>query len=282
MIYRKLNRSLFAVAVFAAASLSLPALAQTLKTGIDATFAPHAMAKLGGGLQGFNIDLGEELSKKLGKKIDIEGTEFSALIPGLNAKKYDFVIAPVTVTPERSKNMLFSDGYLNTDYGFVQKKSAPDIKTVEDLKGKTITVNKGSAYENWARDNAEKLGFKYDVFGTNADAVQAVLAGRADANMSGNTSSAWSAKQNPDLKATLVISTGLVWAMAFRLDDKALRNEMSMAIKCMKQDGSLAKIVEKWLGEKPKPGSAAATITPGFGVPGMEGYDPTPATLACK
>ena len=282
MTHRTIKHSLIAVAAASLAAFSLPAMAQTLKTGIDATFAPHAMAKLGGGLQGFNIDLGEELGKKLGKKIEIEGTEFSALIPGLNAKKYDFVIAPVTVTPERSKTMLFSDGYLNTDYGFVQKKSAPDIKTVEDLKGKTITLNKGSAYESWARANAEKYGFKFDVFGTNADAVQAVLAGRADANMSGNTSSAWSAKQNPDLKATLVISTGLVWAMAFRLDDKPLRNELSMAIKCMKQDGSLAKIVEKWLGEKPKPGSVAATITPGYGVPGMEGYDPTPVTLKCS
>jgi polar amino acid transport system substrate-binding protein len=263
-------------------TVGLPAMAQTLKTGVDATFAPHAMAKLGGGLQGFNIDLGEELGKHMGKKIEIEGTEFSGLIPGLNAKKYDFVLAPVTVTPERAKTLLFSEGYLNTDFGFVQKKSAPDLKSVEDLKGKTIAVNKGSAYENWMRDNMEKYGFKYDVYGTNADAIQAVLAGRADANMAGNTSGAWAAKQNPELKATLVIKTGLVWALAFRGDDKEGRAAMSMALKCMKKDGSLAKIVEKWLGQKPAPDSAAAVIVPGHGVPDMPGYDPTPVTLKCS
>ena len=148
--------------------------AKPLVTGVDATFAPHAMPKLGGGLDGFNIELGQAIAKKLGTTIEIEGTEYAALIPGLNAKKYDFVLAPTTVTPERAKALLFSEGYLNTDYTFVVAKKAPDIKSLEELKGKTLAVNKGSAYENWARDNMAKYGFKYDVYATNADAIQAV------------------------------------------------------------------------------------------------------------
>ncbi|MFN4277001.1 MAG: transporter substrate-binding domain-containing protein [Ferrovibrio sp.] len=260
----------------------MPAMAQALKTGVDATFAPHAMVKLGGGLQGFNIELGEELAKRMGKKLEVEGTEFSGLIPGLNAKKYDFVLAPVTVTPERAKTMLFTEGYLNTDFTFVEKKSAPGIKALTDLKGKTIAVNKGSAYENWARDNAEKYGFKYDVYGSNSDAIQAVQSGRADANLGGNTVSAWAAKQNPEVKTTYTISTGLVWALAFRGDDKAGRDAASMALKCMKKDGFVAKTAEKWFGSKPGPDAAAVVIAPGHGVPNMEGYDPTPVTLKCS
>src|SRR3954464_5794245 len=158
---------------------------QPIRTGIDATFAPHAMPKAGGGLEGFNIDLANDLARRMGRPITIRGTEFSALIPGMNAKKYDFLIAPTTVTPERAKAMLFSEGYMETDYMFLQKKADKDITSLDDLKGKTISVNKGSAYEFWARDNAAKYGFKYDVYGTNADAVQAVLSGRAEANMAG-------------------------------------------------------------------------------------------------
>ena len=64
-----------------------PAFAQDkqppLRTGVDGTFAPHAMAKLGGGLQGFNIELGEALAAKMGRKISIDGAEFSGLIPAL-------------------------------------------------------------------------------------------------------------------------------------------------------------------------------------------------------
>lgn len=252
-----------------------------LRTAVDATFAPHAMTKLGGGLQGFNVELGEELAKRLGRRIEIEGAEFSGLVPGLNSRRYDFLVAPVTVTPERAKSLLFTEGYLDTDYTFLGGKSAPPVVKLEDLKGRTVAVNKGSNYEGWARDNAEKYGFKYDVYGANADAVQAVQSGRADYNLAGTTVVAWAAKQNPALKTSYTIKTGLVWALPFRLDDKAGRDAASNALKCMKQDGTVAKLAVKWFGFQPAPGDAAVKIAPGTGVPGTEGYDPTPVTPKC-
>jgi ABC-type amino acid transport substrate-binding protein len=264
-----------------AALVSLPAAAQALRTGVDATFPPHAMRTLGGGLQGFNIDLGNEIARRMGRKIEIDGTEFSGLVPGLNAGKYDFILAPVTATPERAKQMLFSEGYLDTGYVFVEKRSAPGMKDLADLKGKTIGVNKGSAYEHWSRENAEKLGFKFDVYGTTADAVQAVQAGRADAVLAASGVSAWMAKQNPQVKTSLSIPTGLVWAMAFRADDKAGRDSVSMVLKCMKKDGFIAKTAEKWFGITPDAKDSAVVIAEGQGIPGLAGYDPTPAPLKC-
>lgn len=258
------------------------ALAQApLRTAVDATFAPHAMAKLGGGVQGFNVDLGEELARRLGRKIEIEGAEFSGLVPGLNSKRYDFLVAPVTVTPERAKSLLFTEGYLDTDYTFLGTKAAPAIAKLEDLKGKTVAVNKGSNYEGWARDNAARYGFKFDVYGANADAVQAVQSGRADYNLAGTTVVAWAAKQNPKLKTSYTIKTGLVWALPFRADDKAGRDAASNALKCMKKDGTVAKLAVKWFGFQPGADDAAVKIAPGTGVPGTEGYDATPVTPKC-
>src|SRR5258706_3813856 len=196
---------------------------QPIRTGIDATFAPHAMPQAGGGLEGFNIDLANDLARRMGRPITIDGTEFSALIPGMNAKKYDFLIAPPTVTPERAKAMLFSEGYMETDYMFLQKKADKDILGLDDLKGKTITVNKGSAYETWTKANADKYGFKYDVYGTNADAVQAVLSGRADANMAGHTVVLWAAEQKPAVKATHTVQTRPCLAKAIPLGCKEKR-----------------------------------------------------------
>lgn len=252
-----------------------------IKTGVDATFAPHAMPKLGGGMEGFNIDLGQEIARRLGRPIEIDGTEFSALIPGMNAKRYDFVLAPTTATPERAKSMLFSEGYMETDYRFLQKKTDKDITSLDDLKGKTLSINKGSAYESWARQNADKYGFKFDVYGTNADAVQAVLSGRADANLAGHTVVMWAAKQNAQLKPTFTYKTGLVWAIAFRADDQAGRAEINMAIKCLKQDGTVARLYEKWFGEAPAADSWARKIAPGHGVPELQGYDATPVAVKC-
>jgi polar amino acid transport system substrate-binding protein len=261
-----------------------PLLAQEaapLKTAVDGTFAPHAMPKLGGGYEGFNIDLADEIARRLKRKSVIDAMQFSGIVPALQAGTYDYVAAPTTVTPERVENMLFTEGYLNTDFQFLIKKGAPKVAKLEDLKGRIVSVNKGSAYDSWARELEPKIGWKVESFGTQSDAVQAVLAGRADANVAGNTVIAWAVKNNPQLELSYLHSTGLVWGAAFRKDSGELRKLVENAVECMKLDGTIAKMHEKWFGVKPAPGSAAVTVFPGYGVPGMAGYDPTEHTPKC-
>jgi polar amino acid transport system substrate-binding protein len=261
-----------------------PALGEeaTIKTAVDGTFAPHAMPKLGGGYEGFNIDLANEIAKRLKRKSVIDATQFSGIVPALQAGTYDYVAAPTTVTKERADNMLFTEGYLNTDFQFLIKKGGPKVEKLEDLKGKTVSVNKGSAYDSWARELEPKIGWKVESFGTQSDAVQAVLAGRADANVAGNTVIAWAVKNNPQLELSYLHSTGLVWAAAFRKDSAELRKVVENAIECMKLDGTIAAMHERWFGIKPAPGSAAVTVFPGYGVPGMAGYDATEHKPECN
>src|SRR5262245_37925384 len=76
-------------------SLAVAPMAQAqeppLKTGVDGTFAPHAMPNLAGGIQGFNVDLANEIAKRLKRQITIDATQFSGLLPGLQAGTYDFI-----------------------------------------------------------------------------------------------------------------------------------------------------------------------------------------------
>ena len=253
-----------------------------LHTGIDGTFAPHAFPSLSGGYEGFNIDLGNDIAGRLHREIIIDAAQFSGLIPALQAGTYDFLIAPTTVTKERADNMLFTEGYLNTDFQFLIKKGSPKVTKLEDLKGKTVSVNKGSVYDSWARELEGKIGWRVESFGTQTDAVQAVLAGRADANVAGNTVIAWAAKNNPQVELSYLYSTGLVWAAPLRKDSTEMRKTIENAIECIKLDGAMAKLHKKWFGLAPAPGSAAVTVFPGYGVPDMPGYDPTPHTPACS
>jgi polar amino acid transport system substrate-binding protein len=273
-------------ALLAALAFSAGAAAQDkpLVVGFDGTFAPHAMPKLGGGVEGFNIDLILEAGKRMGRQVEIFAGEFSGLIPAMQAGKISFVGAPTTVTPERAKTLLFTEGYLNTYYAFVIPAGKPDIASLEALKGKTIASNKGSAYDKWLQENAGKYGWKAESYGTNADAMQAVSSGRADAGLTGNTVGAYAVlRSNKQLALSkLKVDQGLVWGAAFRKEDVALRNAVEQAFECMKLDGTIAKLHEKWFGLKPEAGSAAVTVYPGYGVPGMDGHDPTPHTPKCK
>ncbi len=277
------SRPSFIAALLAAALASGPALAQQpLKTAVDGTFAPHAMPKLEGGIQGFNVDLANEIGKRLKRPVEITATQFSGILPSLQAGTIDFVAAPVTVTKERAENYLFTEGYLNTDYQFLTKKGEPAITDLKQLKGKVVSVNKGSAYDSWARGLEGEIGWTVESFGTQTDAVQAVMAGRAYANVAGSTVIQWAVKQQPQLQLSYLHSTGLVWAAALRKDSKQLLGQIENAVECMKKDGTMAAMHERWFGTKPAAGSAALTIFPGTGVPGTPDYDATPREPKCS
>lgn len=248
---------------------------------LDGTFAPHAMPTLSGGVEGFNVDLANEIGKRLGAKMNITAAQWSGLLPAMQAGKYDFIVAPTTITEERAKTMLFTEGYLNTDFLFVVKKGAPAITKLEDLKGKVISVNKGAIYDRWVRELEPTIGWKAQSYGSQTDAIQAVISGRAFANVAGNTAVAWAAKKNPGLELSYNHTTGKFFGMPFRKDDVETRNMVEAVIECMKLDGTFTAMSEKWFGFTPAPGSAAVTVQGGFGQPGIDGFEATPHAPNC-
>lgn len=256
--------------------------AETYKVALDGTFAPHAMPKMDGGVEGFNVDLANEIGKRLNVKMDITAAQWSGLIPGMQAGTYDFLVAPTTLTESRSKSMLFTEGYLNTDFQFVVKAGTKPITGLKQFRGKIISVNKGSAYDKWARELQNKIGWKVESYGTNTDAVQAVISGRAFANVAGNTVSAWAVKKNSQIQLSYLHSTGKVFSMPFRKNSVELRNKVENVLECMKLDGTFAKMSEKWFGVTPAPGSAAVTVHAGYGQPGFDGFVSTPHVPNCK
>jgi polar amino acid transport system substrate-binding protein len=245
-----------------------------LRTGVDGTYAPHAMPKLGGGVEGFQIDLFNEVARRMHREIVIESASFSGLIPALQAGRYDFLTAPTTVTPERAQALLMTQGYLWTAFQFGVRKGSAPLKGWEDLKGKVVSVNKGTPYEALAKKMADQYGVTVQTFDTEPDAVQAVVSGHAYANLAGNTVIKYAASKNPQFVADLLLNdTKAHWAAPFRKDEGELRGVVEDVLKCMKKDGTVAKLSEKWFGSKPAPDDLENVSFPGHGIPDLPGYE---------
>ncbi|SFB16851.1 amino acid ABC transporter substrate-binding protein, PAAT family [Poseidonocella pacifica] len=250
------------------------------KAGIDGTFAPHAFPSLDGGIQGFNVDIASAMAEKLGVEIEIIAGQYTGLFPALHSETFDYIAAPTTVTEERSKTLLFTEGFMETNFGFAAKPGS-GIASVEDLRGKTVTANKGSLYETWLTERAEEMDMTVLTFGTSSDALEAVTSGRADASMAGMTATAWAGKMNPNLEFAFQINTGLSWALPFRREDYATRNLFDSALECLKIDGTMAALSEKWFGITPEEGELIVTPSAGYGTPGFEGYQPDEHEASC-
>ncbi|MDR3004656.1 MAG: transporter substrate-binding domain-containing protein [Acidovorax sp.] len=286
---RRRSSTAIATVLLAAGALSLPVVAHAqnqnqgkrFKVAADVGLVPFFMKDASGKMDGFSYELTSELAKRMGYDgLDVVDTPFSAIFAGLFASRYDMVAGPINITRERASQMLFTEPYMAGGLSFLTKKGG-SIASLEDLKGKLIAVNNGSFSDRWLQENQAKYGYEIQRFNKNNDAVQAVAIGRAFANLSETPLARFIAKQTPTLIAAYDYTTDSNYGFVFRKDDSATRNQVENAIGCMKNDGSLAKLHLKWFGTEPNPGSSMTKIYPGYGTPGMPGYDPTEHVLRC-
>ncbi|RXT36422.1 substrate-binding periplasmic protein [Bradyrhizobium betae] len=234
------------------------------------------------GPEGFGADLINEIGKDLGRpKVEIVDINFSGLFAALFAKRVEFLVNPLNLTAERSERMLYTEPLFTTGNGFLVRV-ADEMKGFEDLKGKSVAVNRGTISDTWATANAEKYGFEVQRYDTFPDSVQAILTRRAFTALNEIPTTVYAASQNKAIKVGYKDFSGRNFAYAFRLEDVEYRNKVENVIECMKLDGRLRKLHEKWYGAAPDAGSAIETVFFGYGPPGFKGFEPTAHVPACK
>lgn len=271
--HQRIALAAFAAAGFLALQPSQPLAQDVLVVGADVGANPYIIANPDGTITGVNVDIATEVAKRLGRSgLQVIDQQFAGIFAGLEAKKYEFIIAPVTLTQERSEAMLFIEGTLATDLQFLTLKDGLKIDTLDALKGKSIAVNNGSAQEQYLESIRAQYDFTISKYGKNADAFQAVLSGRDDAAISGDGNVMYAAAQNPRFEASYRVVTGNVFSWAFRKDDEETRTKVERIIECMKLDGTIGAIFEKWFGTPPAADSPSMTVYAGIGQPGRGGF----------
>jgi polar amino acid transport system substrate-binding protein len=269
--------------------VALPAAAQeadhpggkTLVVGTDFGVAPWIM-RGASGPEGFGNDLIVEIAKRLGRpSVEIVDVPFSGLFAALFAKRIEFTVNPLNITAERAERMLFTEPFFATGNGFLTR-AGETMKGFEDLKGKAVSVNRGTISDSWATANAETYGFEVQRYDSFPDTVQSVITRRSFAALNEIPTTVYAASRNKALTVAFKDFNGRNFGYAFRLESVAYRDKVEAVIECLKAEGWLAKLYEKWYGTAPEKGTSIDVVYPGYGAPGFKNYDPTPHASACK
>ncbi|WP_338340925.1 transporter substrate-binding domain-containing protein, partial [Burkholderia vietnamiensis] len=119
--------------------------AGVLRVGLEGTYPPFNSRGTSGQLEGFDVDVANAVAGKLGVKTQFVPTEWSGIIAGLQAGKFDVIVNQVTITPQRKEALDFSEPYTYSAAQLIQRKDdTRNFKSLEDFKGKKLGVTLGT------------------------------------------------------------------------------------------------------------------------------------------
>ena len=223
-----------------------------VRIGVEGAYPPFSWVEADGQLKGFDIDIAMALCKEIGAECSLVQQDWDGIIPSLLAKKYDAIIASMSITEERKKRVDFSDKYYNTPAKFVAKKGSGLKVSKSGLAGKRVGLQRGTTHQCYM----EKLfpDVELVLYGTQDEVFQDLAIGRIDAQFSDSI-----AADDGFLKTDAGKDFEFVGGdqhdeachgpgagMAVRKSDGQLRDDLNKAIKAIRANGTYQKINAKY------------------------------------
>ena len=223
---------------------------EVLRIGTDATYPPFETVDTETGEPaGFDIDLIKEICKENNWKPEIIVTPFDGIIPGLKNKKYDVVISAMTITPERSVAVSFSDPYYFAGQILAVNNDNEDINSIDDVKGKRVGVQLGTTGEIMAKKMEGLQVFSFDNIGA---AFIDMENGNLDAVLNDLPTTQTYIKQHGSAKMVGEILSSEYYGIAVRQSDTALLSDINTALTKIKSDNRYNELHMKWFNISPK------------------------------
>lgn len=221
----------------------------TIRFGTDASYAPFESKAPDGKLVGFDIDLGNEICRRLNAKCVWVEQDFDGMIPGLKSRKFDGALSALTMTPQREAQIAFSARMYNTPTRLVAKKGSTVLPTIESLRGKTVGVEQGSTQETYAKENWAAKGVNVMTYQNQDQVYLDLQSGRLDAALQDEVQANLGFLKTPrgaDFAfAGPEIPTGAA-AIGMRKEDTDLKAKIDQAIADMVKDGTYRKIASQY------------------------------------
>ena len=200
-------------------------------------------------LVGYDVEVSRAIAEKLGVEPEYVESDWDSLFAGLDAGRFDIVCNGVEVTDERAKTYDFTTpyGYIHT--ALAVRKDNEDIKSFEDLKGKTTANSLASTY----MELAESYGATVQGIDTLEETIQLLTAGRIDATLNADVSFYDYLNVHPDANFKLVAQTEDASHVAIPVrkgdDSASLLEAINTAIEELRADGTLKALGEKYFGQ---------------------------------
>ncbi|WP_409295055.1 amino acid ABC transporter substrate-binding protein [Peribacillus sp. SCS-26] len=214
--------------------------------GTEGTYAPFTFHDKSGKLTGFDVEVAQEVFKRLDIKPKFIETKWDGMIAGLDSKRYDMVANEVAVREDRLKKYDMSDPYIVSKAVLIVHEDNKEIKSLDDLKGKKVAQSLDSNYRKIAQDH----GANNTVIEGFNQAIDLLASRRVDATINDSLSYLDLKKQRPELpiKSVYEEKDATSNAFLFRKDNKELIDAVNGALADMKKDGTYLKISKKWFG----------------------------------
>ncbi|MBR6549031.1 MAG: transporter substrate-binding domain-containing protein [Clostridia bacterium] len=195
----------------------------------------------GGEVVGIEIDILNHIAKKWGITLDIQQVNFDAVLPGVQAGKYDVGVSGITIDEDRKKNADFTDPYFLAAQSIVVKVDSP-IASKADLAGKNISVQTGTTAEKYCLSN----NYNVSAFEANNDAFSALTSGKVDAWVVDNEVAVKMIEGDATVKMLDEAMTTEPYGFAFQKGSTDLAKHFSDEINAMIDDGTMKAIFDKY------------------------------------
>jgi lysine-arginine-ornithine-binding protein len=233
-----------------------PALAEApavLKVGIDGAFPPFSEIQPDGGLKGFDVDIAQALCASMQVRCQLVRSDFDGMIPALAVKKLDLVVASMTITEERKRQVAFSDKYEGGYHVLYGKKNTPLSGVPASMKGKRIGALRGSVQETYLNAVFAPAGAQVAAYDDIERALMDLTSGRLDAILIeiGNANEFIKRPASRNLaifgpKFNDANYFGAGSGIALRKGDAVLLKALNVAIKTIRANGVYKKINDKY------------------------------------
>ena len=221
--------------------------------GTSADWPPFEYIDANGNFAGIDIEIGKRIAAELGVELEVKDMDFAALIEALKGGLVDIVIADMTPTAEREKQVDFSIPYYFSKGNAVVTLKGSKIASVDDLVGKKIGVQLGTIQEEWAKENLEGKAEIVSYKRVYPEMVMVLKRGDIDAIIVGDIIAGVLVKRDPKLTVAFYAgSPGVGGAVAVPEDAEDLKYVVNTVIEKLIESGEMNKIFEaeiaKWLG----------------------------------